>query len=704
MGKVTDKLSLTSTLVTFIVIIISTIISLSLFSYKSVSEILEKQSNFVEIIFPLELYKQKMMEKTVNQLSNQINILVSDINNISYSSVPISDDFFNSISNLLGLIDNSKNNKNIDIDEIKRIFDKVVKGTEYLYTSKANIRNIIEQAEKTDSNILYLTDKMQSNLKSIQNKTNVPYNRYVRILKSKLKSKKTTIASIRKYTEKILGGDIGKRKELAKDIDLSLQKIYGLASEANFANKTKLELLNTKIKDEFNYVDKTVTKLKKHFAKSKGMKEQINDFEITKKQLKEQIDKRIQLRENIYITKSKSNKQQKEIVKDVKSLNSKLTLLNTEIATEKQLIIESSKEIGTKLLLIQKLYPIILSLVVLIIGIVSIKNIKKQIRTTLSSLNHIEECSDLTKKIEVCSNDEIGELSKSINSMTSKFNSLVSNVNSSSNIADELSQSISEKMKTTKEAIENQNAETNSVATAISEMNYSLKSVSSSIKDASFAATEAESEAKRGQSVVIENTAIMKELTVSINNVSKTIDKVVDDSKQVASVLDVISGIAEQTNLLALNAAIEAARAGESGRGFSVVADEVRMLAQRTNESTQNIKNIISNLESGIVSASKSMKEGLRNLEKSSNKSEEAEKALQYIVNSAQDISKLNSTISSAAIEQSSVIESINKNIIMIQEISDHTTNELSETFTLCKNQRDSSGKLIKLIKTFKVD
>jgi methyl-accepting chemotaxis protein len=200
----------------------------------------------------------------------------------------------------------------------------------------------------------------------------------------------------------------------------------------------------------------------------------------------------------------------------------------------------------------------------------------------------------------------------------------------------------------------------------------------------------ADSEAAKGRHVVNDAVGSIKQLADDIEDTSNTINALEVESKNIGTVLNVIQGIAEQTNLLALNAAIEAARAGESGRGFAVVADEVRSLAQRSQESTEEIKQIIDRLQSGARTAVDKMERGRNQANLTVEQAEQAGQALDAITNAIMSINDMNTQIASAAEEQSAVAEEINRNVVTIAKVADETAASAQQT-------TDTSGELAAL-------
>lgn len=216
-----------------------------------------------------------------------------------------------------------------------------------------------------------------------------------------------------------------------------------------------------------------------------------------------------------------------------------------------------------------------------------------------------------------------------------------------------------------------QKEEVDKVATAMNEMSATVHEVARNATEAAEAAQQADAETRTGKSVVSQAIEAIDLLASEVESAAQVIHKLEQDSDEIGAVLDVIRGIAEQTNLLALNAAIEAARAGEQGRGFAVVADEVRTLAQRTQQSTQEIQNMIERLQSGSQDAVKAMEQGKNRAQAGVTQAAEAGTSLETIAAAVSTISDMNTQIATAAEEQSVVAEEINLNINSISDMSD---------------------------------
>jgi len=289
-------------------------------------------------------------------------------------------------------------------------------------------------------------------------------------------------------------------------------------------------------------------------------------------------------------------------------------------------------------------------------------------------IGEIEADSDLTRRLHSDSNDVTVGIANSLNKMFDKLHDIVNMVATNSMSMETASNNVNEVSTATNQSIHKQSAETDRMAGAMQQITKTVVDVANNADDANNAAKEANSQAIQGNEVVIAASGSIHDLAQDIQQTSVVIKKLANDSDNIGGVLDVIRAIAEQTNLLALNAAIEAARAGEHGRGFAVVADEVRTLASRTQESTEEIQTMIERLQSGTHDAVNAMNKGQQQAEVSVSQAREASEALQQITRSIADITQMNENIANASAQQRTVAEEIDDSIRNIAETSNTTT------------------------------
>ena len=280
------------------------------------------------------------------------------------------------------------------------------------------------------------------------------------------------------------------------------------------------------------------------------------------------------------------------------------------------------------------------------------------------------EAGDLTARVKLQSKDELNRIAEQINSMGDHFRDLVGAVLRSTQQVASSSEQFSAASMQTNQGIKAQLAQTDQVAAAMNEMAATVQEVARNTASASDAAHNASVAADKGKVVIGESIQSIEDLAEEVARAAEVIQRLEADSASITTILDVISGIAEQTNLLALNAAIEAARAGDQGRGFAVVADEVRTLASRTQQSTQEIQQMIEQLQRGSKDAVQVMDRSREKAQGGVEHAGNAGQALEEIVTAVGVITDMNAQVATAAEEQSVVAEEINRNVSQISEVS----------------------------------
>ena len=336
--------------------------------------------------------------------------------------------------------------------------------------------------------------------------------------------------------------------------------------------------------------------------------------------------------------------------------------------------------------------------------LVLIKSITRPLKMTVDRLEEIASGDgDLTIHLPVTGRDELTALSTRFNRFVDKIRLLVVDVGES---VGQLLRSVDGLSASTNESaiiIQNQQSETELVATAMNEMSSTAAEIAKNADQASVSASNANSESLKSRDIVSRTRVVVDELSSEMQKTADTINLLKSETEHIGNVLTVIQGIAEQTNLLALNAAIEAARAGEQGRGFAVVADEVRALASKTQLSTSEIHDMISRLQHGASQAVEAMVSSRNKTQSTVEAARQAEHALDTVTSAIQIINDMNAQIAVASEEQSSVSEEINRNVVNIAQLSDESRDSTNRVVKISGAVRVVGDSLSKKVSEFKV-
>ncbi|MFV8422025.1 methyl-accepting chemotaxis protein [Vibrio parahaemolyticus] len=351
---------------------------------------------------------------------------------------------------------------------------------------------------------------------------------------------------------------------------------------------------------------------------------------------------------------------------------------------------------------------IIYSIIAVLASVIALTLLIRTLMRPLDTLNTaIKDVAsgkgDLTQRLETDTDQEFSELAKNFNTF---MENLQQQIIESKSISDQIltgTQITAEGARDSAGAIQTQLQELEQLATAMHEMSVTATEVANNAQGAASAAKEADQATIEGSSVVSESTQTINMLSDSIDLAVEEVQVLESATANIETILKVINDIADQTNLLALNAAIEAARAGESGRGFAVVADEVRTLAQRTQESTTEIRSMIEQLQSGASSVASAMHQSKGSAVEAVEKADLANDALQRIRDAIQRISDMNLQIASAAEDQSLVAEEINNNTVNIKDLSTQVADSANRTNEAMQSQHDNVRKQDEILNRFTV-
>ncbi|WP_060483024.1 methyl-accepting chemotaxis protein [Pseudomonas sp. NBRC 111119] len=346
------------------------------------------------------------------------------------------------------------------------------------------------------------------------------------------------------------------------------------------------------------------------------------------------------------------------------------------------------------------------TLLALLVGVLAAVLITRQItrplQDTLVAVERIAS-GDLTEQLRVTRRDELGVLQQGIARMGTTLRELIGGIRDGVTQIASAAEELSAVTEQTSAGANSQKVETDQVATAMHEMAATVQEVARNAEQASHAATGADGEARAGDRVVGEAIGQIERLADDMHRSTEAMNLLQQESQKIGSVMDVIKSVAEQTNLLALNAAIEAARAGEAGRGFAVVADEVRGLAQRTQKSTEEIEELIASLQHGTQQVANAM-QGSRSLTDSSVElARKAGSSLESITSTVSSIQSMNQQIAAAAEQQSAVAEEISRSILNVRDVSEQTAAASDETAASSVELARLGGELQMLVSRFRV-
>ncbi len=338
-----------------------------------------------------------------------------------------------------------------------------------------------------------------------------------------------------------------------------------------------------------------------------------------------------------------------------------------------QLQIQMSEAVHTRIIILAVVTVVIMAAVMFMLLILLDRIIIKPLRSTVDTLNQVAE-GDLRADIQVHGKNEVSQLLRAMKTMVEKVRVSIRQVAGATSKMATTAEQTSVITEQTSQAIQVQLAETTKVASAIGEMSSTVQEVAENTNNTALTANQANEEATDGRGSMEETIGQIQRLASEIESMTSVLKQLEKNSDEISGVLDVIRGIAEQTNLLALNAAIEAARAGEQGRGFAVVADEVRTLANRTQDSTQEIQQMIEKFQTGSRHAVATIKQSREKVDSAVEQANKTGSAFAVITEAIKRINDMSTQIATAAEEQSRMAVEINSNVMRINEMAEQTS------------------------------
>lgn len=346
----------------------------------------------------------------------------------------------------------------------------------------------------------------------------------------------------------------------------------------------------------------------------------------------------------------------------------------------------------------------LVAIIALVLAYFGPKIIVNAIQDITDRINDIVDGDgNLTQRIPIKRQDEIGELATAFNQFVAQLQEMVIAIISQTKDVSQTVESLATKSTTTINISHEQEQFVDTIVTAVNEMSAAVREVASNALHTATEITKVNDQTIEGKNILAQSVNHIQQLSESVKNAVAVIEKLSVNSANIASVLDVIRSIAEQTNLLALNAAIEAARAGEQGRGFAVVADEVRTLASRTETSTQDIQRMIEELQRGVNDAVKSIESGATLTTSTVTLASQTQDALDEILNSTSKVSEMSTQTATATEEQTHVTEEINRNLTELSDKTRYCNLVIQETQQIVVNTKAICSNLQKEVARFKV-
>jgi len=375
-----------------------------------------------------------------------------------------------------------------------------------------------------------------------------------------------------------------------------------------------------------------------------------------------------------------------------------------EIAFEKAKQLEKEiAESNNKSKTLRWLFAIAVILIACVIGYISQKALLNRIQQLTSRINEITSGGgDLTNKITISHNDELGQLAHSFNTFLDSLKLIVDDIRQDSVKLEASSNELDLTSRQANDIVTQQTQSTELIVTSVTEMSTATKDVSQIAQNTADENTSALNQMEKGLSSIDSSAAHISSLYQTIVDASDSAKSLAEKSTNISNVLDVIGGIAEQTNLLALNAAIEAARAGEQGRGFAVVADEVRALASKTQDSTQNIQTMITEVQNGVDGVVAKIESGVNKADAAVSLSEETKSLLADTMEIINRVNDMSMQTAAAAEEQSAVSDDINRNLVDLNAQTKMTQEEAAKVQNIAVNLHTISGDILRGVSKFK--
>lgn len=506
---------------------------------------------------------------------------------------------------------------------------------------------------------------------------------------------------------------VQKLAEFAAQVDYRAQQRFYAVSIESMINNQKAEYRNyllTDKQDEMTRYAENGQKLEETFDKLEATlttqegKEAIGHYRQLLSQYHSVIDRTVELH------RAGKQKEALALINEPRSENLRADLVKTsasflelvmklkEVATAEQ----AATEKRTTLLV--SMLAIVGILAGLVVAILIVRSITGSVARMVDLIQEISGNNLAIADMEITSQDEIGKAGAALNSMKNNLRDMIQSIAGTAEHVASASEEISSSATQQSQASETQRDQTSQVATAMQEMSSTVLQVSENSNKAAEASRQAAETARHGGAIVEETLTKMRVIAESVGATARKMEELGKSSDQIGRIIGVIDDIADQTNLLALNAAIEAARAGEQGRGFAVVADEVRKLAERTTTATKEIAQMIKNIQDETRVAVTAMEAGTKQVEDGVKSTAQAGDSLKEIIHMSEQVGEMITHIATAATEQSSASEEINNNMEQIAKLVKESAVGAQQSAKACQDLSGLALDLQNMVGNFKLD
>jgi len=380
-----------------------------------------------------------------------------------------------------------------------------------------------------------------------------------------------------------------------------------------------------------------------------------------------------------------------------------LKKIENEIASSLLVLTEKKSQAAQTSMIINIIIFSLIIVVAAVISLFTIKDLSARVKDLTSVMASVRENNDLTVRATHLDKSELGVISASLNSTLEQFSHVIDNLSNSSMALASAAEETSQTCQYNSTSMVEQQDQIGLIATAIEELSTTINEVANKTQQTAESAKLADSQAHSGLGTVQNSYQSIESLAAEIDGLAEKVTRLHESSNNINNVIDVIKSVADQTNLLALNAAIEAARAGEQGRGFAVVADEVRTLAQRTQESTSEIEGFITSLQSDVEAAFSVIDNSQKKASVAVRDSRNVEQILEGISKSVSKIFSMMEQVATATEEQAVVTQDIAKNVMIVEEKSTESTTGATQIASTAKEQSELATSLKNLANTFKI-